>query len=48
LDKLVLLLLAVLLAWLGLRVFRFALRLLFLAFAVAIFGVLYFKMKKKR
>jgi hypothetical protein len=48
LDKLVLLLLVVLLAWLGLKVFRFALRLVFLALALAVFGVFYYKLTKKR
>jgi hypothetical protein len=48
LEKIVLLLIAVLLAWLGLRVFRMALRLVFLALAVALFTAVYYMFKKSK
>ena len=47
-EKFILLLLAVLLAWLGLRVFRMAMRLVFLALAVALFTAVYYMFKKSK
>jgi hypothetical protein len=48
LEKFLLLLVAVLLAWLALRVFRMAMRLVFLALAVALFTAAYYMFKKSK
>lgn len=48
LEKIVLLLVAILLAWLALRVFRMAMRLVFLALAVAMFTAVYYMFKKSK
>ena len=47
-EKFVLLLVAILLAWLALRVFRMAMRLVFLALAVALFTAAYYMFKKSK
>ena len=39
---------AILLAWLALRVFRMAMRLVFLALAVAMFTAVYYMFKKSK